>query len=400
MNSKPPDPRPALGLRQIINVSGTMTHLGASIASEQVVQAMSAILPHFVEINDLQRLASQQIAQSTGAEAGYITASSAAALTLSVAACMTGNKLSAIEQLPDTQGMKSQVLLQMGHAIHYGAPLEQAIRLAGAQVCLVGSATLASGYQLDAAIQTSTAAAVYVVSHHVVDYGQICLSEFVEICHAKNVSVIVDAASEYDLRGFLKAGADLAIYSAHKFLGGCTAGIVAGTLDLVRAMYLQNQGIGRGFKVGKESIMGSIAALKAWDNRDHAAVRAREDAALQVWVQQFETLAGVQVSVESDPTHNPLSRLKLSIDPQRAGITAWDLADRLAQHDPPIIVRDHGVEQGFFFLDPCNLYPGQEHTVAQALVTIFKTVHSEPQASRTLAQRQEAKILALFNWPL
>ena len=85
--------------------------------------------------------------------------------------------------------------------------------------------------------------------------------------------VIVDAASEYDLRGFVAAGADIAIYSAHKFLGGLTAGIVAGRKDLVRAAYLQNGGIGRGMKVGKEGIVGAIAALEAWAQRDHAAHR-------------------------------------------------------------------------------------------------------------------------------
>lgn len=399
MNSVPFDPRPGLGLRPIINVSGTMTSLGASIVGAEVVSAISTILPHFVEIDDLQRLASRQIASSTGAQAGYVTASSAAALTLSVAACMTGSSLAAVEQLPNTQGMKSQVLLQMGHAIHYGAHVEQGIRLSGASVRLIGSATLAGGYQLDAAIDANTAAAVFVVSHHVVDYGQIGLHDFVQICHAKNVPVIVDAASEYDLHGFLEAGADVVIYSAHKFLGGCTAGVVAGKLDLVRNMYLQNRGIGRGFKVGKESILGSVAALKAWDKRDHAAVRAREDAALQVWKQQFEKLDGVTVQIVPDPTQNPLSRLKFRIDPATARITAWDLADRLAELETPIIVRDHEVEQGFFFLDPCNLHPGQEHIVAASIVGICQSAKVKPQVARTLVERGATKARSMQSWP-
>lgn len=399
MSNIPFDPRPGLGLRPIINVSGTMTELGASIVSPEVVAAVSDILPHFVEISHLQRLASRQIAMSTGAQAGYITASSASALTLSVAACMTGSSLSEIEQLPDTQGMRSKVLLQMGHAIHYGASIEQTIRLSGAQVRLIGTATLASGYQLEAAIDDDTAAAVFVVSHHVVDHGQIGLPEFVEICHARNVAVIVDAASEYDLHGFLSAGADIVIYSAHKFLGGCTAGVVAGKLDLVRSMYLQNRGIGRGFKVGKESIVGSIAALRAWSTRDHIAVRAREAAAMQVWMELFAPLPGVQVAVEPDPTGNPLSRLRIQIDPASAGITAWDLADRLEQHSPPIIVRDHDVEQGFLVLDPCNLYPGQEHTVADAVIAICRAAMRSPGSSRTLVERRAANAQSLLSWP-
>src|SRR5262245_19620008 len=128
-----------------------------------------------------------------------------------------------------------------------------------------------------------TATALYVVSHHVVRYGQIPLSTFADICHRRGVPVVVDAASEYDLRGFLKAGADLVVYSGHKFLGGPTSGIVAGRKDLVNAAYLQNYGICRGMKIGKESIVGLIATLEAWERRDHAGVRARGDGHLALW---------------------------------------------------------------------------------------------------------------------
>src|SRR6202007_31539 len=111
------------------------------------------------------------------------------------------------------------------------------------------------------------------------------LKQFAAICRAKGVPVIVDAASEYDLKGFLQQGGDIVIFSGHKFLGGPTTGIVAGRKDLVRAAYLQNRGIGRGMKVGKESIAGTIAALEAWGKRDHKAVRARETGYLKLWME-------------------------------------------------------------------------------------------------------------------
>jgi D-glucosaminate-6-phosphate ammonia-lyase len=122
-----------------------------------------------------------------------------------------------------------------------------------------------------------------VVSHHTVQFGLIPFEEFVAVAHAKGVPVIVDAASEYDLKRFIAGGADLALYSAHKFLGGLTAGIVAGKKALVRAAYFQNGGIGRGMKVGKEGIVGAIAALEQWQQRDHAAIRARERGYLTLW---------------------------------------------------------------------------------------------------------------------
>ncbi|MGN6100305.1 MAG: aminotransferase class V-fold PLP-dependent enzyme, partial [Devosia sp.] len=278
-----PDIRQKLGLRPVINVSGTMTSLGASIVVPEAIEAVAAVLPQFVEIDDLQKKASRVIARLCGAEAGCVTASCSAGISIAVAGAMTGSNLSAIERLPDTTGLKNEVVIQLGHMTAYGAPVEQAIRLTGAKVVPVGQSTHASGYQLEGAINERTAAGVFVVSHHVVDHGQISLEEFSRLCHAHGVPVIVDAASEYDLKGFLARGADIALYSAHKFLGGPTAGIVAGRKDLVRATYLQNGGIGRGMMVGKEGLVGTIAALEAWEMRDHAAVRARETGYLHLW---------------------------------------------------------------------------------------------------------------------
>src|SRR5438874_2819416 len=209
MISNRPDIRPALGLRRIINVSGTMTALGASIVVPEAVETVEAILTEFVEINDLQRRASQAIARATGAEAGCITASCSAGITITVAGCMTGADPARIEQLPDTAGMKDEVLIQTGHLVSYGAPIDQAIRIAGAKVVQVGQSTHARPYQLAGKISDRTAAAVYVVSHHAVQYGQIEFGEFCEVCHERGVPVIVDAASEYDLKGFLLKGADV-----------------------------------------------------------------------------------------------------------------------------------------------------------------------------------------------
>src|SRR6185295_8033276 len=198
--------REQYGLRPIINVCGTMTALGASIVVPEAAGAIAALLPEFVEIDDLQRKASPVIARLCGAEAGFVTASVAAGITMAVAGAMTGTDLVAIERLPDAADFKNEVLLQVGHMVGYGAPVEQGVRLAGARVVPVGQATSARGYQLAGAITERTAAALYVVSHHTVQYGLIPLEQFATLCHARGVPVIVDAASEYDLRGFIARG--------------------------------------------------------------------------------------------------------------------------------------------------------------------------------------------------
>src|SRR5438067_5250258 len=141
MISNRPDIRPALGLRRIINVSGTMTALGASIVVPEAVETIEGILTEFVEINDLHRKASQAIVRATDGEAGCITASCAAGITIAVAGAMTGADPARIEQLPDTSGMKDEVLVQTGHLVSYGASIEQTIRIAGAKVIAVGQST-------------------------------------------------------------------------------------------------------------------------------------------------------------------------------------------------------------------------------------------------------------------
>ena len=394
------DIRKRLGLRPVINVSGTMTALGASIVVPEAVEAVATILSEFVEIGDLQRRASEAIAELTGAEAGFVTASCSAGISLAVAAAMTGPDLAAIERLPDASALKNEVVIQAGHMISYGAPVEQAIRLTGAKVVPVGQATHAGAYHLSGAITERTAAAVYVVSHHVVDYAQLPLKLFADIAHGAGIPVIVDAASEYDLTGFLEQGADVVLYSGHKFLGGPTSGIVAGRRDMIRSVYLQNRGIGRGMKVGKEGIAGVIAALQAWRRRDHEGIRKHERAALDCWLEALAGKQGVTATIVPDPTDNPLDRLKLAIDPREAAISAWDLADRLAGGEPPVIVRDHEVEHGHFYLDPCNLHPGEENVVASRLVEELDRARmsNEPvftPYTQRLLQREEA----ILRWP-
>jgi L-seryl-tRNA(Ser) seleniumtransferase len=397
---KPIDIRAQLGLRPIINVSGTMTALGASIVVPEAVEAVAAVLPQFVEINALHRRASQTIARLCGTEAGFVTASAAAGMTVAVAGAMTGADLAAVERLPDASGLRNEVPIQMGHMVGYGAPVEQAIRLAGAKVVPVGQATDARPYQLAAALGANTAAVMFVVSHHTVQYGQLPLEDVVEIAHAAEVPVIVDGASEYDLRGFLARGADVAIYSAHKFLGGPTAGIVAGRKNLVRAAFLQNMGIGRGMKVGKEGVVGTIAALEAWERRDHAAVRARETAALRLWHDRFGRQAGIRPVIVPDPTDNPLDRLEVHVDAEAARITAWDLADALAAGDPPVIVRDHEIELGYFLLDPCNLHPGEAEVVADRMEAELERARGANALKGTRAvDRRRRRFESVLRWP-
>lgn len=386
--------RERLGLRPIINASGTMTSLGASIMIPEAVKAMAEIGPEFVEMDELQRSASQAIARLTGSEAGFVASSAAGGIILAVAGAMTGSRLLAIERLPlDTTGLKTEVILQYGHNAPYGNSIDQAIRIAGATPVLAGSVSSCQPYQVEEAITDRTAAGFYTVAHSTISYGMLTLPEFAAICHGRGVPVIVDAAAEYDLRRFIAEGADVAIYSGHKFLGGPTSGVVAGRKDLIRAGYLQNRGIGRGMKVGKESIVGLIAALEAWEVRDHAGIKARELAVIELWRNALAGLEGIEVRVSPDSTDNPVDRLEVRVKPL-SGFTAYGLVSALAAGDPPIMVRGHQAEQGRFWMDPCNLHPGEAEAVARRLVELLTT--DRPPDAMAVPSKSTA---GLLRWP-
>src|SRR5690606_12095858 len=140
-------------------------------------------------------------------------------------------------------------------------------------------------------------------------------------------------------------------------------------------------------------------ALEAWEKRDHAAVRAREERHLALWRASLEGRPGIRTETLPDPTTNPLDRLRVHVDPTAAGVSAWDLATALAAGNPPVIVRDHHAENGFFDLDPCNLHDGEAEMVAEALAAaLARGLAGEIPATR-LADRRSARFERMLAWP-
>jgi L-seryl-tRNA(Ser) seleniumtransferase len=148
-------------------------------------------------------------------------------------------------------------------------------------------------------------------------------------------------------------------------------------------------------KIGTETIVGLIATLEAWERRDHAAVRAREDGHLALWRERFAGRPGIRVEILPDPTDNPLDRLRLHVDPQEAKVTASDLAAALAAGDPPVIVRDHHAEQGFVDMDPCNLHDGEAEIVAARVLAEL----DRGQTGQTPRQSRAERLARMLAWP-
>lgn len=345
------------GLRRVINACGKMTHLAGAIVLPEIAAVAAESLKHFFVLDELQAAAGRVIAEATGAESGCVTACSAAGITLSVAACMTGEDLGRVLQLPDTTGMSSRVLIQKGQCVNYGQPITQAIRLAGAQPVEVGSVNSCSPAELRHALTGGNVAAIVAVeSHHTVRHGYVPLPKVVEIAHAVGVPVIVDgAAQDQRLRELIGLGCDLVVTSAHKYLCSTTGGVVAGRADLVRAVYLQNRGIGRAMKAGKEAILGAMAALEYRGRQDMPAWTAEQDRKVQLILSRLAHVPGLRLSVDPDPNGCPFSRARLTPDPQVTGHTATSLAAALAEGDPTIVVRAHHAAEGYFNLDAIEM---------------------------------------------
>ncbi len=369
------------GVRRVINASGTETVHGASRASARVAEAVAAILPHWIEMSELQRAASEVIARATGAEAGFVTGCSAGGISVAVAAAMTGSDLGRVERLPDTTGLRNRVILQKGHEVNYGATVTQMIRLTGAVPVEIGTATGCAGYQLDDAIDDRTAAAVFVLSHHTVQSGLIGLAAFCAISRARGVPVIVDAAAEYDWPGMIRAGATAVIFSAQKAPAGTTAGIIAGARDFVRACYHQERGIGRPMKAGKENVAGAIAALDQWLEADHATIHRAEAARLDRAEAMLRNLGGVRLEREADPSGNPFERLMLHVDPRVARIAAFQLGQALAAGKPKIVLRGLHADRGYLLLDVRRIDEAELDLVVARVREILAAVPSDAIAA-------------------
>lgn len=386
------------GLRRVINVSGTETAHGASPVADEVITAVTEILPHSVEMIELQRAASSVIARVTGAEAGCVVNCAAAGITVGVAACMAGDDLARIEQLPDTTGMKDRVVMQKGHVADFSASTAQMVRISGARVVEVGTATDCAIYQLRAALDGEVAAALYVVSHHTVQGGLLPLERFCEVCHDTGVPVIVDAAAEYDWAGFLAAGADLVTFSVHKVPGGLTAGVLAGRKDLVRACHGQQFGLGRPMKAGKEGVVGAIAALELWQSLDHESQCRETVRMVDAAAEKLADLTGLRLEKLPDVSGQPVVRLALHLDPAAAGLTAHALGTALAAGDPKFVIRTLHADRGYLLLDVRRL-DGDDLDLVCGRIRDIITAAEAPADDVAPPSRRDVLQDSLRAWP-
>ena len=359
-------------LSNVINARGTFTPLGVSRSSPEVAAAVADALSDYFIIDELQLAARKALAEQTGAEAGAVVHCSAAGITLAVAACMTGTSAERIAALPDATGMSNRVVLPAGHAVNYGQPILQAIRLAGAAPVLAGSEAHCGLSDIEDALSHPETSCLLLVSSRLSRGATVELSAAVAAAHRRGVPALIDgAAQDMRMRSLVETGADAVIVSAQKYLAAPTAGIVLGRDQLIQALLAQERGIGRAMKATKEAIVGVLAALdqrQRWDEITWSDAQSRK---LTHFIETVNGLSGVNARAVPDLTGLPFARAHITLAPNRASLTAAVCAHRLRSGIPKIFVMDHRVSEGEIVLELVQLRDDEIAVISSRLAELL-----------------------------
>ena len=364
-----PDPEEVylrLGIQPVINAVGTVTVLGGSIMPPEVTDAMVAASRNFVPLPELQERAGDHIARLIGVPAAMISAGAASAMTCGTAAAIAGDDDEKLRMLPDTTGIKNEVIQQRAHDTGYQAQME----LVGARIVWVDTRE-----ELEAAISERTAMMFFL--NFADPRGQIGRAEWVEVARAHGVPTMNDAAADIPpperLHTYVEEGFDMVAFSGGKGLRGPQAtGLLLGRPDLIRAARKAISpfgGIGRGMKVGKEEIMGLVAAVERYLSLDHEAERQELDARAELVMGVLGGVAGLSCEIHVPEIANHVPHVVVHWNEGDLGVTSEDAVARLLEGDPPVAVSRAG--EGQVRISMWMLRPGQDAVVAERVRALF-----------------------------
>jgi L-seryl-tRNA(Ser) seleniumtransferase len=338
-----------LGVKRVVNGIGLMTKLGGSIMRPEVLASMSEAAGHFVDMNELLEKAGKRVAELVGVEGAYISSGAAGGIAVATAACIAGKDPARVRQLPNTEGMKNEVIIQKTQKI----PYEQMIRLAGGKIVEVGQATGTSSWEIEAAITEKTVA--------VFDFPglgaqlSLPLERVARIAKKAGVYVLVDAACWVqpisNFRRFIDMGADLAIFSGGKQIRGPQGtGLILGRKDLIEACALNacpKHAVGRPMKVSKEDIVGLVTALELFLETDFEKEWQLFEEKVAYMVQALSDIPHVKATAALPPfeyllayggIHPPVPVACLDLDEEALGMSRDEVMSLLESGDPRIVL--------------------------------------------------------------
>ncbi|MEW5978958.1 MAG: aminotransferase class V-fold PLP-dependent enzyme [Acidobacteriota bacterium] len=319
-----------IGVRPFINARGTWTYLSGSLELPQVRLAMESAAQHFVDIFELQRAVGKRLAEISGAESGMVTSGAAGAMAAATAACIAGKDPARIWQLPDTTGLKNEVVM-LGGRIAF----DSAIRLVGARLVVAPRLD-----ELQAALGDRTAM-VYTTWR-----GE-GLEKAVAITRKAGVPLLLDDAAGIppfeNLSLYARMGVDLYCFSGGKGLRGpqC-AGLLLGRKDLIEAALANcspwEGAVCRAMKVGKEEIIGVLAAVEAWSGMDLAKLHSEWRKRVERTAKLVESVPGVSSEITIPAEGNSYPTLTVRWDEQLFGLTVAQCDQQLREGNPRIEV--------------------------------------------------------------
>jgi L-seryl-tRNA(Ser) seleniumtransferase len=361
----------ALGVKHVINATGTVTNLGASLPPPEVVAAWVDASKHFVSIAELQDKVGEKIAKLLGIEAALVTTGAAGSIMLGTAAAVTRGDRDRIHRIPDTSGMKNEVVIQKSHHSGY----DHQMRNVG--VKLVDVETRAD---LDRAINDRTAMMFFM---NLADPdGQIKREEWIEVARKHDVPTFVDAAADVPpvehLSEYNKMGFDMVGFSGGKgLLGPNNTGLLLGRKDLIEAAKLntnpRGDTIGRMAKVGKEDMVACLAAVERYLRIDHEAEWREFERRLGVIEDSLKAIPTLKSSRVVPPIANHVPHVLFSWDESRVKLTREQLTKELREGNPSIAIgRVAGTGRDGVLISVFQLQKGEEIIVAARLREILK----------------------------
>jgi L-seryl-tRNA(Ser) seleniumtransferase len=323
-----------LGVTPFINAAGTFTILSASTLPAEVQAAMTRAAQKPVNIEELLRASGEYLARRLHCEAALVTAGAASALTLGTAACITLGKQQAILNMPaDMSALKNEVIVQKTHRYGY----DHALRNCG--IKFVEVETL---QEYDAAFNERTVMAHF---FNAAEAGQISREDWVQVAHKHGVPCFNDAAADVppisNLWNYTQMGFDLVTFSGGKGIRGpqCT-GLLLGRKDLIEYAVKNNSPysntIGRGMKVGKEEIIGLVAAVDWFLSQDEAAMQAGFQKRAERIAEHVKGIPSVETKIFVPPVANHVPHLLITYDQNRIPLTGQQIMEKLRQGSPRI----------------------------------------------------------------
>jgi uncharacterized pyridoxal phosphate-dependent enzyme len=319
-----------LGVKTVINCRGTWTYLSGSLEFPEVLQAQQEAGQYFVNMIELQRAVGRRLSELTGAESGIVTSGSAGAMAAATAGCMAGIDDKLIWQLPDTTGLKNEVVMVGGRSA-----FDSAIRLTGAKLVLTYSPE-----ELANAINDKT------TMIYTTDLGD-KLQRVLAIAKDHKVPLLLDDAAGIppvdNAKLYARMGIDMYCFSGGKGLRGpqCS-GLLLGRKDLIEAALLNSSpregAVCRPMKVGKEEVIGCLTALETWLNLDEKKLYAEWNGRIDRIRKLVETVPGVKTETYVPDDGNRYPTLKVSWDQQVWRFTIADCVEQLRAEEPVIEV--------------------------------------------------------------